>query len=181
MLEPLQASHAGFLYASLRDDDLYGFIPQDPPVSEHALWERYTRLEARRSPDGREVWLNWAARLLKTADYVGTFEATVLPGRTACVAYMVFAPYQGRSYATEGLRRVVAYLSAEHHVKTIVAEIDTRNAGSIALVERLGFTRAGMVTDADFFKGTSSDEYRYELDTRAARAGSDHQSMERTL
>lgn len=166
-LEPLQASHAHVLYEFLRDDGLYRFIPQDPPVSEQALRERYTRLEKRQSPDGREVWLNWAARLLKTADYVGTFQATVLPNRIAYAAYMVFAPYQGRGYATQGLLRVVAYLSSEHHVNTIVAEIDTRNAASIALVERVGFTRVATVRDADFFNGTSSDEYRYELDTRA--------------
>jgi [ribosomal protein S5]-alanine N-acetyltransferase len=170
LLEPLCASHASLLYACLLDDRLYRYIPQDPTVSEHALRERYCRLEARRSPDGREVWLNWAMRLPGTTTYIGTLEATVYPDQTAHVAYMVFPSHQGHGYATEGLHRILSYLVTHHRVHTIVAEIDTRNTASVALVERLGFVRVATVRDADFFKGTASDEYRYELETRQMHA-----------
>lgn len=72
VLEPLAASHARSLYPSLLDERLYRYIPQDPPVSEQALRERYCRLETRQSPDGREVWLNWAMRLSGTTTYLST-------------------------------------------------------------------------------------------------------------
>lgn len=50
LLEPLTAAHAGELFALLRNDALYTFIPQEPPKSLEWLRERYAKLEARRSP-----------------------------------------------------------------------------------------------------------------------------------
>jgi RimJ/RimL family protein N-acetyltransferase len=44
-----------------------------------------------------------------------------------------------------------------------VAEMDTRNAASISLAEVLGFERVGTTLGADHFKGSVSDEHRYEL------------------
>jgi len=96
--------------------------------------------------------LNWAMRPSGTREYAGTLQATVHANQTAYVAYIVFPPYQGRGYATEGLGRVMDYLVTEHSTRTITAEIDTRNAASIAVVERLGFRRVKTVKDADYFK-----------------------------
>lgn len=162
VLEPLVADHAQILYPLLQDERLYTFIPQDPPASIEALAARYRRLEARRSPDGQEVWLNWAARPHATHDRVGTFEATILPGHTALIAYMIFSPYQGQGYAREGSARVIEHLVRDHGVRLVVAEIDTRNRASIGVAEALGFVRVATRPAADYFKGAVSDEYRYE-------------------
>lgn len=164
LLEPLTVAHAAELYEDLLDRRPYTFIPQDPPVSEWALEDRYRRLSARRSPDGGEAWLNWAVRERGTGRFVGTLEATVKGDRTAFIAYTVFVPYQRVGFAFEGCERMVSHLFRDYGVSTIVAEIDTRNAASIALVESLGFGRVSLQKDADHFKGASSDEYRYELD-----------------
>jgi len=40
--------------------------------------------------------------------------------------------------------------------------MDTRNAASVSLSEALGFERVGTTLGADHFKGSVSDEYRYE-------------------
>ena len=45
----------------------------------------------------------------------------------------------------------------------LYAEIDTRNTGSIRLVERLGLGRVGLTESADHFKGVTSDEYTYRI------------------
>src|SRR5882672_11356745 len=76
LLEPLTAGHAEALFALLSDAALYTYLPGEPPVSVEALRERYRRLEARRSPDGSELWLNWVGRQHNGA-YVGLVEATV--------------------------------------------------------------------------------------------------------
>lgn len=162
VLEPLVVSHAEALYPSLCDERLYTYIPQEPPVSLDALATRYRRLEARRSPDGRQVWLNWAARLRAGSSYVGTFQATIEPDQAAFLAYMVFPPQQEQGYAREGSQRVIAHLAREYGASLIVAEIDTRNRASIGLVEALGFVRVAERPAADYFKGATSDEYRYE-------------------
>jgi len=163
LLEPLGPQHAAALYAPLSDPRLYLFIPQDPPSSPQRLRERYVALAARRSPDGREVWLNWVMRRRDTGGDVGTVEATVLADQTAFLAYMVFPLYQGQGFAREGCVRVLAHLVEDYHVPRVAADIDTRNNASIHLVEALGFERSGTTRSADFFKGEPSDEYRYEL------------------
>jgi RimJ/RimL family protein N-acetyltransferase len=161
-LEPLLPGHAAQLYPYLRDATLYTYLPEEPPASLEALAARYLRLAARRSPDGTEVWLNWAARLQGADDHVGTFQATVRADATALIAYMIFTPHQRRGYAATGCTAVLDCLAQAWGVRTVAAEIDTRNAASIALVEALGFTRVGLRAGADFFKGSQSDEYRYE-------------------
>jgi ribosomal-protein-alanine N-acetyltransferase len=162
-LEPILPAHASVLYERLRDERLCRFIPQDPPASPQTLEDRYGFLSARRSPDGREAWLNWAVRERSSGDYAGTLEATVHDDRTAMVAYMVFVPHQRRGFAAEACGRLVEHLFQDYGVSMVAAEIDTRNVASVALVESLGFERVGFQKDADHFKGSTSGEYRYEI------------------
>ena len=162
VLEPLRTAHAPKLYEHLLDRRLYTFIPQDPPASPKVLEERYRKLSTRRSPDGREAWLNWALRV-RGGGYAGLLEATVEADRIAYVAHTVFVPYQGTGFGAEGCRRLLRHLFEDYNVTAAVAEVDTRNAASIALVEALGFERVSFHKNADHFKDAPSDEYRYEL------------------
>jgi ribosomal-protein-alanine N-acetyltransferase len=163
-LEPILPAHAARLNEQLQDERLYQFIPQDPPATLQALEDRYDFLSTRRSPDGREAWLNWAVRERTSGDYAGTLEATVHDNRTATVAYMVFVPRQRRGFAAEACGRLLTHLFQNYRVGMVAAKIDTRNVASIALVESLGFERVAFHKDADHFKGSSSDEYRYEIE-----------------
>lgn len=162
LLEPLVAAHARAVYPLLLDERLYTYIPQEPPPSVEWLAARYRRLAARRSPDGQQIWLNWVARLRDEPSYVGTFEATIEPDQTALLAYMIFPSHQGQGYAREGGKRVIEHLMRDHGACLVAAEIDTRNHASVGVVEALGFARVALRPAADFFKGSVSDEYRYE-------------------
>ncbi len=161
VLEPLVPDHADALFAGLSDPLLYTYIPGDPPASVEALRARYRRLESRWSPDGLERWLNWAVRLPDGA-YVGLAEATVREDQRASVAYFVFAPFMRQGYGAEATGAVVRYLVDALKVRGVEAQIDTRNAASQRLVERVGFARVRVERDADTFKGSTSDEYIYE-------------------
>jgi [ribosomal protein S5]-alanine N-acetyltransferase len=163
-LEPILPAHAARLNEQLQDERLYRFIPQDPPATLQALEDRYDFLSTRRSPDGREAWLNWAVRERTSGDYAGTLEAPVHDNRTATVAYMVFVPRQRRGFAAEACGRLLTHLFQNYRVGMVAAKIDTRNVASIALVESLGFERVAFHKDTDHFKGSSSDEYRYEIE-----------------
>lgn len=163
LLEPLRPEHAALVFEDLRDPALHELIPTDPPGSLAALEERYRRLATRSSPDGTEAWLNWVARLRSSKEPVGTIEATVYPDARAHLAYTVFRRFWRRGFAKEACARVVESLRADSRVALFVIELDTRNVASIRLAESLGFERTGMKKDADTFKGSSSDEYRYEL------------------
>lgn len=161
-LEPILPAHAPVLHERMQEEGLYRFIPQDPPSLE-ALTDRYDFLSARRSPDGREAYLNWAVRERGSGDYAGTLEATVHDDGTATIAYMVFVPYQRRGVAAEACGRLLEHLFGDYGLGMVGAEIDTRNVASISLVESLSFERVGFQKDADHFKGSTSDEYRYEI------------------
>ena len=168
VLEPLLPEHAPLLFEGLADERLHRFISTDAPESAEALETRYRKLSSRRSPDGSEVWLNFAMRLreegtLPKASYVGMLEATVFPNRSAYIAYTVFVPFWRQGYAREGCARMLRHLLENYRVLVVVAEMDTRNAASVSLVEALGFERVGTTLGADHFKGSVSDEHRYEL------------------
>lgn len=159
--EPLVPSHASRLYEPFLDPELYLYIPQEPPVSLERLAARYALLEARRSPDGVEVWLNWAIRLRNSDCYVGVIQATVFPDRSAQAAYFIFRPHWRRGYAKEACARILEHLAMDYGVERVWADVDTRNVASIRLLESLGFQREKLTVSADFFKGSSSDEFRY--------------------
>ena len=162
-LEPLQQSHAALLFSALQEPCIYTYTPQNPPVSLEALEQRYAMLQGRLSPAGDEAWLNWAVRLASSPVYVGCVQATVLPTRTASLAYEFFPAFWGNGYASEACRSVLQRLFTDYAITTVEAEVDTRNTASIHLLERLGFERVGYKAEADFFKGSSSDEYTYRL------------------
>ncbi|MGE5175790.1 MAG: GNAT family N-acetyltransferase [Hyphomicrobiales bacterium] len=138
-LEPIEEAHARALFLGLRNDALYEFLDERPPESVDALAERYRRLSRRVSPDGREAWLNWALWEPAARRYVGTVQATVHPGRSAHVAYVLFEDAWGQGLAREAIAAMIEHLRAAWGVRHLLADVDPRNRRSIALLEALGF------------------------------------------
>jgi ribosomal-protein-alanine N-acetyltransferase len=168
-LEPLRASHAPEMFGMLSDPRLYRFVPRDPPPSLESLTARFRTLETRASPAGDEIWLNWVAREKAGNACLGRVEATVRRDRSAYLAYEIAAERWGAGFATEACRRIVTALFDDHGVDRITAEVDTRNAASIRLLERLGFRRGALKQNADHFKGANSDELTFDLTRPATR------------
>ena len=162
VLEPLCAHHAADMFEPLSDPLHYEFIPQDPPASLEVLRARFQRLEGRRSPNGRELWLNWAVRL-QTGETAGLIQATGYPDGGTAVAYELFQAFQGRGIATNAVRAMLLHLRDQAKLIRASALVDTRNRKSIRLLERLGFSRTRFIKDAAFFMGATSDEYEYGL------------------
>jgi [ribosomal protein S5]-alanine N-acetyltransferase len=141
MLEPRVAAHADALYPVLADPRQRAYHDDDP-VSLDALRERFRQGESRRSPDGREQWLNWAIVLRDgDADAIGFVQATVRQDHRAWVAYAVATALWGQGLASEAMRAMVEHLSAHEGVTQCMASVDRRNARSVRLLERLGFAR----------------------------------------
>ncbi len=86
-LDVLQPQHAELLFAGLRDERLYEFCEDEPPASVASLSARYAQLATRSSPDGSEIWLNWSIWSRDEARSVGFVQATILPDRSAQIAY----------------------------------------------------------------------------------------------
>ena len=166
LLEPLRERHAEYLFPLLAEPQIYTFIPQDPPRSLAELQTRYKQLETRHSPEGDEVWLNWAIYLKTEKQYAGNVEATVGRDNIGYLAYELSPRFWGVGYATEACRQVINTLFTQYRVTEIIAEVDTRNVASSKLLERLAFERVRLKAQADFFKGAYSDEYVYRLRQR---------------
>jgi [ribosomal protein S5]-alanine N-acetyltransferase len=161
-LEPLCAAHAGEMWPLLQDPSLYQHVPQDLPTSLQRLTWRYALLAARLSPEGDEVWLNWVLRRRDQRDCIGSVQVTLYGDASAYLAYELGSAFWHRGFASEACAAVLQALQADFGVQCVIAEVDTLNAASIRLLERLAFTRTALQREADVFKGRCSDEYRYE-------------------
>ena len=138
-LDPLRVADAAEMADVLADPGLYEVIGGGPPTLDE-LTERYRRQVVGRSADGRESWLNWVVRVDGTA--VGYVQATVVEGDRAAVAWVIGAPWQGRGYATEAGRQLLALLPG-HGVTRIEAHIAPGHAPSERVAAQLGLSATG--------------------------------------
>jgi RimJ/RimL family protein N-acetyltransferase len=139
-LEPIVPEHAPLLFDQLDDDRLWRFmIFRLRPRSVEGLRKRFARYAARTSPEGDEIWLNYA---LRRADgsYVGTVQATVA-GSHAMIGYSIFADHWRQGYGKEACSELLRSLHDDFGVRTVEATVDTENVASIRLLEVLGFVR----------------------------------------
>ena len=171
-LEPLDQRHAPELFHALADDALYRFIPTEPYGSVDALAARYAHV-ARGPVAAGERWWNWAIFARGDSRHaLGTLEISIdRDGTHALLAYTIERASWGCGYATEAARTVIDELRRSTHIDEFEAFIDSRNMRSIALVERLGFTRKGFIAGADYFKASTSDEVVYALALREDNDG----------
>ena len=162
-LGPIAEGHAPELVELFEDRELHLFVPFEPPTLEEQQ-KRCARWAIGYSPDGAEIYLNWAARDKKSGKLVGHFQSGIKNANEASIGYIVAREFQGIGLAQEALRAVFNYLRDVRKVKVIKAWTDTRNQASHRLAERLGMKIVEMIKNADFFKGTSSDEFVFAID-----------------
>lgn len=158
LLEPITENHVAELCELFSDPELHHFVPFEPPTLEQQK-ERCARWAKRRSPDGTELWLNWAARDKDSACIAAHIQAGVKEDRVASIGYVVGRAFQRKGIATECMESVFKYLREVLGVREIKAWSDTRNEASHRLAKKLGMVQVELVKDADFFKGSKSDEF----------------------
>lgn len=147
---PLGVEHADELVGVLGDPALHTFIGGRPETVAE-LRARYARWAAG-SPEPSVRWLNWAIRFDAADRLVGTVQATVADDR-AEVAWVVGTGWQGRGFATEAGRGVVAWL-AEVGVRVVVAHVHPGNVASARVAAALGLRPTGQKQDDE-------DEWTY--------------------
>lgn len=140
ILEPQMATHAAEMFAVLSDPAIYEF-ENEPPSSVDALRARFTRLESRQSPDGREQWLNWVIRV-PASGLIGYVQTTVREGGHAAIAYELSSAHWSRGFASEAVLAMIGELVGRHEVRTLSAVLKRDNFRSMKLLQRLGFKLA---------------------------------------
>ena len=155
ILEPQTAAHANEMFVVLSDPAIYQYENQPPPSLEW-LRSRFTKLETRRSADGREQWLNWVIRL-PTSELIGYAQATVHGDGHAGIAYELSSSFWGRGLAFQAVRAMLAELVRFYAVRSVVAVLKRDNIRSRRLLERLGF--APGTQEEDVAHGAEPDEF----------------------
>jgi RimJ/RimL family protein N-acetyltransferase len=150
ILEPLRVAHAEEMAFVLGDDALYQYTGGAPPTLEE-LRARYARQVSGRSPDRTQGWLNWIVRKRGRSTAIGAMQSTLIheeDDMVAEVAWVIGVPLQGRGYATEGGKAMIAWLD-RHDVTELAAHIHPMHAASIAVATRLGLTPTGTIIDGE--------------------------------
>jgi RimJ/RimL family protein N-acetyltransferase len=149
-LEPLAVAHATELAPLLDDTSLHEFTG-GAPLSAAALAARYTRLAARRSPDGEQLWGNWVMRVRATGAAAGIIQATLPAGGPAAgsaeVSWVVVRAAQGHGYAKEAARSLVATL--QNAGWTVVAHIHPGHLASQRVARAAGLSPTADLCDGE--------------------------------
>lgn len=163
VLEPLTVAHAPEMMAVLSDAEVYRHLDYGPPPSLDHIETVYRKLEARSSPDGDEAWLNWIVRRPGEPP-MGYVQATVLPDRSAWVAYVFASAHWGGGHAGAATSAMLHHLQSAYDVTRFLATVECGNARSLRLLERLGFRFASVDEAAPH--GLTPTERLYVRDAR---------------
>jgi [ribosomal protein S5]-alanine N-acetyltransferase len=83
--------------------------------------------------------------------------------RSLGIGYCFDEPVWGKGYATEAVRAVLHWAYESLDLNRVEAELDTRNAASARVLEKLGFEREGLRREDCIVSGEVSDSWIYGL------------------
>jgi RimJ/RimL family protein N-acetyltransferase len=140
-LQPATVAHVTDMFAVLSDPQIYRYLDDEPPPSVEHLRSVYQRREKRQSPDGSEQWLNWVV-WPGGSKPVGVVQATIISSGAAWIAYVFGSQHWGKGYAHAATSAMMDHLVKVYGVTGFMATVETENARSIRLLERLSFRLA---------------------------------------
>jgi RimJ/RimL family protein N-acetyltransferase len=109
-------------------------------------------------------WFQYAVELKPDHRHIGDVGVNLNDNRMqAEIGYTLAPDRQGHGYATEAVRAVLDRLFTVQGLHKVTAECDARNVASIRLLERLGFTREGLLRRHTWIKGEWTDDLLYGL------------------
>ncbi|HQT84283.1 MULTISPECIES: GNAT family N-acetyltransferase [Acidiphilium] len=140
-IRPLGKADAHFLFESFQDDRLYRYIPRRPPRTIGAMAAEFSEFEAG-APDGSgETWLNWVIIRRDPRRHIGTLQATLFADGGLWIGYMISPDAWGNGFATEAVAWLIGAVQEMFPGRQMLASVDTRNTGSIRVLEKTGFAR----------------------------------------
>ncbi len=94
-------------------------------------------------PNTPQTWYQFAVLEKSGGAYMGDIAVHFTDGRQAELGYTLAPKFQGRGFATEGARAVLAWLLGKLKLHRVVCTADPRNKPSLAVMRRLGMRREG--------------------------------------
>lgn len=141
------------------DPDVVRYVPYGPRdrAAVAAVLERKT---ASRTLRAEGDLLEVAAVLADSGVLVGDLLLALrsVEHGTLEVGYLFSPAHGGRGYATEAVRALLDLAFGEIGARRVLARVDTRNAPSRRLLQRLGLRQEAHLVENEWFKGELSDE-----------------------
>lgn len=109
-------------------------------------------------------WFQYAVELAAAGTHIGDVGVNLNDNlRQAEIGYTIAPEQQGRGYATEAVRALLDHLFRMRGLHKVSAECDARNVASARVLERLGFTREGLLRGHTWIKDEWTDDLIYGL------------------
>jgi RimJ/RimL family protein N-acetyltransferase len=142
----------------------------DPDVARYQSWTAPVPIEEARAivaslekgdPD-LPGWFQFAVEHTGDRALIGDVGVDLHENRRqAEIGFTLAAAYQGRGFAAEAVRAVLDHLFRVRGLHKVSAECDARNTASARLLERVGFTREGLLRKHTWIKGGWTDDLLY--------------------
>lgn len=159
----------------LRPDDFDALyeMQSDPEVCRYLLYEARSREQV-----AEVLKRDAAATRLETDDdyiqpairgprgeFLGTmyFKIASVADRTAEIGWILLPSSQGKGYAREAAALLIDLAFGELGLHRVYAELDPRNAASVALCERLGMRHEAHHVEHMWLKGEWTDTGHYAI------------------
>ncbi|MFI1988621.1 GNAT family N-acetyltransferase [Actinoplanes sp. NPDC020271] len=144
----------------------------DPDVARYQSWDAPFALQkaeiavrnfAASSPDA-PGWFQYAIEHSTERRLIGDVGVRLHDNlKQAEIGFTLATAYQGKGLATEAVSAVLDRLFRLQGLHRVMGECDARNTRSAALMERLGFTREGLLRQQTFIKGEWTDDLLFGL------------------
>ncbi len=157
-----------------QDAEPFSHYRSDPEVARYQGWEAPFSLEQanqfvaemkglRAGTPGR--WYQLAIERKETGEMIGdcAFQVLLEDRHQAEVGFTLARAYQGQGYASEALKRLLAFLFDEIKLHRVRANIDPENLRSARLLERVGMRHEGRFIESLWLKGRWCDEDWYAI------------------
>jgi RimJ/RimL family protein N-acetyltransferase len=158
----------------LRPDDAPTIVAyrSDPEVARYQSWaptldDVLGTIDApgARAPFAPGTWTQLGIALHASGELIGDVGVHVFEGEPLQAEFGITlaTAFQGRGYATEALRALLALLFDDLGKHRVTASVDPRNARSIALMRRAGFRQEGHLVESLRFKGAWADDLVFAM------------------
>jgi RimJ/RimL family protein N-acetyltransferase len=164
VLRPFEEGDLGALYAMHSDAEVTRWLYNEP----RTLDETRTLLGHKLAGDRFMVEGNWLSAAVierESGELVGdvSLRWSSVVHKTGEIGFMFDPGYQGRGYATEAARRLIAFGFEAMGFHRVIGRAEARNTASVRVLEKLGLRREGLLVENEWVKGEWQSEVVYAI------------------
>lgn len=131
------------VHAYATDEATIRYMDWGPNTADETRHFLGLEIAAREQEDRRHFGL--AVELVEQRQVIGSIRLGLHAHRNADIGYSYGSPWWRRGYGYEAAQALAAHAFAQMDVHRLWATCDVRNAGSFAIMEKLGMRREGVL------------------------------------